>query len=225
MTDPRVLDADRRPLTEKERRLIRAKIGSLTARGRRASAASLPTAGGAILVLWLLTSLASDTAWYIITAFWLIVGAGIALWVRRDMRKHGGQLEQIARGLESALRRNAADVYAVRARSFAELEEIEDEGACYAFELDGNRLVFITGQGFYKSARFPSLDFSLVNLLDEAGQTVDTLIEKRGTRAAPARRISAEIKRKLNVPEHLEVRTGTVDSLEDSLGLASSHDL
>lgn len=225
MTGPRVLDPDRRPLTEKERRLIRAKIGSLTARGRRASAASLPIAGGAILVLWLLTILASDTAWYIITAFWLIVGAGIALWVRRDMRKHGGQLEQIARGLESALRRNAADVYAVRARSFAELEEIEDEGACYAFELDGNRLVFITGQEFYKSARFPSLDFSLVHLLDEAGQTVDMLIEKHGTNAAPARRISADTKQKLAVPDHLEVRTGTIDSLEDSLGPASPPDL
>ena len=145
--------------------------------------------------------------------------------MRRDMRKHGGQLEHIARGLESALRRNAADVYAVRARSFAELEEIEDEGACYAFELDGNRLVFITGQEFYKSARFPSLDFSLVHLLDEAGQAVDMLIEKRGTRAAPARRISADIKQKLDVPDHLEVRIGTIDSLEDSLGLASPHDL
>lgn len=220
MPDSHVLEASRRPLKENERRLIRARIRSLAARGRRASRLSLPVAAGLILVLWLWTILASDSAWFIITAFWLIVGAGITLWVRRDMRKHAAQFEGTARGLESALKHNAADVYNVRARSFAELEEIEDEGACYAFELDGNRLVFITGQEFYESARFPSLDFSLVYVLDEAGQAVDMLIEKRGAKAEPVKKIPALIKKKLDVPEHLEVRTGTIDNLEDSLGFS-----
>ena len=206
---------------ETERRLIGAKIRSLTARGRRASRTSLPIAGGLVLVLWVWTILASDAPWFVVTGFWLIVGAGIALWAHREMRRHGGHLEGMARGLESALRRNAADVYTVRARSFAELEEIEDEGACYAFELDDNRLAFITGQEFYESAKFPSLDFSLVYVLDEAGQTVDMLIEKRGAKASPARKIPAAMKRKLDVPDHLEVRIGRIDDLESFLGRAS----
>jgi hypothetical protein len=223
MRDSRILEAFRRPLTEAERRLIRAKIRSLTARSRRASTTFLPIAGGMVFVLWLWTILASDAAWYIVTAFWLIVGGGITLWVHRDMRRHGKHLEGMTRGLESALRRNAADVYDVRARSFAELEEIEDEGACYAFELDDDRLVFIVGQQFYESARFPSLDFSLVYVLDEGDQTVDMLIDKRGAKAAPARRIPAVIKQRLDVPEHLEVRIGKIENLEDSLGRSTPH--
>jgi len=193
----------------------------LTDRGRRTSGAYLPIAGAIVLALWLLTLLTSDTPWLVVTVFWLVVGGGIALWVGRDARRDAGTLEGMARGLESALRRNAADAYDVRARSFAELEEVEDEGACYAYELEHDRLVFITGQEFYASARFPSLDFSLVYVLDERGRPVDMLIEKRGARATPARTIPASVKRRLDVPQHLEVRTGKIDDLEACLGPSS----
>jgi hypothetical protein len=224
MMNLRVWEPSRRPLTQAERRALRATIRSLTVRGRRASIVWLPIAGGLVLVLWVWTILASDAPWFIVTAFWLIAGGGITLWVRRDMRTHGSHLEGMARGLQSALRRNAADVYDVRARAFAELEEIEDEGACYAFEIEGGRLAFIQGQEFYESARFPSLDFSLVHVLDEAGRTVETLIDKRGAKAAPARRIPAAIKQRLVVPDHLEVRVGRIDDLEGILGPSSPQD-
>ena len=111
----------------------------------------------------------------------------------------------------SALTANAADVYDVRARAFVEFEEEEDEGACYAFEIDGPRLVFVSGQEFYPGARFPSLDFSLVYVVDEAGRTVDMLIDKRGARAKLAYTIPAA--RHVERPEHLEVREGTIDTL------------
>jgi hypothetical protein len=214
---PAALEASQRPLTEKERRVIRAKIGSLTAAARRSSRVYLPIAAATIFVLWLATILASDAPWVVITVFWLVVGGVITLWVRRDMRKHAGHLQEMARGLESALRRNTADVYDVRAKAFAEVEEIEDEGACYAFELEGDRLVFIIGQQFYDSVRFPSLDFSLVYVLDEHGGTVDMLIDKRGVKARPARTIPAAVKRGLDVPEHLEVRIGRIGDLERAL--------
>jgi hypothetical protein len=212
-----MLSASRRPLTETERRLLRSRIRSLTARGRRAAAVAFPITGGGVLILWLWTILASDINWIIVTAFWLIVGGGIALWVQRDMRTHARVFEDMSRGLQSALRRNAADVYDVRARSFAELEEIEDEGACYAFEMDDGRIAFIQGQEFYESARFPSLDFSLVYILDEAGRTVDMLLDKRGAKAAPARRIPPAVRQRLGVPDHLEVRRGRIADLEDIL--------
>src|SRR5262245_51118449 len=213
MTDSHTLGAHRRPLTETEQRVIRVKIRSLTTRGHRASAFALPIAGGVVFALWFWTILASDVGWRIVTAFWLIVGGGVAFWVRRDMRAHGKIFENMGRGLESALKRNAAEVYDVRASAFAELEEIEDEGACYAFAIEDGRLAFIQGQEFYESARFPSLDFSLVYVLDERNQPVDMLIDKRGAKAAPARRIPATVKGRLDVPDHLEMRVGRIDNL------------
>jgi hypothetical protein len=176
---------------------------------------SVAISAGLTLLLWLWTIVASDAPWFVVTAFWALAGGGIALWVRRDMRKLGGQMEGMARGLESALRRNAAEVYDIRAQAFAEFEEIEDEGACYAFALGDGCLVFIQGQEFYESARFPSLDFSLVYVLDETDATVDMLIDKRGAKAAPVRRIPAALKQTLDIPDHLNVRRGTIEDLEE----------
>ena len=208
------LAESRRPLTTAEERLLRGKIRSLTARGRRAPRMWLALSGVIISLLWLWTLLASEAPWPIVTVFWLVIGGAIALWVRRDLRT---DIEAMTRDLESALRQNAADVYDIHAHSFAQFEEIEDEGACYAFELDGDRLVFITGQEFYESARFPSLDFSLVYVLDERGRTVDMFIDKRGPKTPPSRTISATSKQALDIPEHLEMRSGTLDNLETIL--------
>jgi len=217
------LRAFRRPLTAIEQRLIRSKIRGLTTRHLRGSAAAFGIMGGGLLILWLVTVLVSDAPLLVITAFWLVAGGVIALWVWRDMRVDARNLEGMGRELASAPRRNEAEVYDVRARAFAEFEEIEDEGACYAFELDGDRLVFITGQEFYEAARFPSLDFSLVHVLDEHGKAVDMLMDKRGAKAAPARTISAAIKETLDIPDHLDVRPGTVKEVERILVAGSRH--
>lgn len=208
---PTLLESHRRPLTDQERRTLRAKIRSLQGRSVRSRTGWMPMAAIVIVVLWLLTILASDAPWTVVTAFWLVTGAAIGLWVGRDMRKDASQFHDMAVGLQSALTANAADVYDVRARAFVEFEEEEDEGACYGFEIDGPRLVFVTGQEFYPGARFPSLDFSLVYVVDEAGRTVHMLIDKRGAQAKPARTIPAS--EQVERPEHLEVRAGTIDTL------------
>ena len=218
------LEASRRPLTTTERRLIRSKIRSLRARGRRASRVALPISGAVVFLLWLWTVLASDVSWVIITVFWLAAGSALALWVRRDMRKDAGRFERMAGDLESALTANHADVYDIRARAFAAFEEIEDEGACYAFELEENRLVFIAGQEFYEGAKFPSLDFSLVYVLDEPGRPVDMLIDKRGAKSGPARTVPAASKQTLDVPDHLEVRSGRIENLEGILTSSTAAD-
>jgi hypothetical protein len=214
------LAASRRRLTDGEKRLIRAKIERLEVSRQRATGVVLPITGAIVLALWIWTLLASDAPRPVITGFWLGVGAVIALWVRRDMGRHAGQLAGMARGLESALSRDAADEYAVRARAFAELEEIADEGACYAFELGGERLVFIVGQEFYPDVGFPSLDFALVYVLDEHDAVVDMLIDRRGAKAPPARVIPAAVKRTLATPEHLAVYPGQLADVEACLGPA-----
>ena len=211
------LAASRRALTEAERRLLQARIGASAERSRQVSRRAPVVTSGIVLILWLLTLLASDAPWWVITAFWALVGAGIMLWVRRDMRKDARFEREWTARLESALRRNTADVFDVRARAFVELEEFEDEGACYAFALDDERVVFVSGQEFYDASRFPSLDFSLVYALDEAGNAVDVLIDKRGSKTAAARTISCQVKHGLEIPEHLAVVMTTLDGLEDSL--------
>ena len=208
------LNPSRRPLTDSERRLLQSRIRNLQARARRGRAVATPITAGVVVVLWAATMVASDAPRLVVTGFWLLFGVGLALWMRRDAGRDARSFDAIAAGLKSALKVNTADVYDVKARAFVEFEEIEDEGACYTFELPDNRLVFITGQEFYESAKFPSLDFSLVYVLDEAGQAVDMVIEKRGPKARPAKTIPASAKKDVEMPEHLEVREGTLDDLD-----------
>ena len=212
-----MFESSRRPLKPAETRFLQAKIKNLLGRGRRTSRLYFPIVAAITVVLWLVTILVADAPRLVITAFWLIVGTVLALWVARDARKEAAELQSMAQGLQSALRRNAADVYEVQARSFVEFEEIEDEGAAYAFELQDGRVLFISGQEFYPGAKFPSLDFSLVYFLDETGRTVDMQIEKRGPKAAPQRLVPAAIKERLEIPEHLETRPGGIAHLEDHL--------
>ena len=207
----------RRPLTEAERRLLRSKIQDSTRRQRDASKRIPVATFGTVLALWLATLLASDAPWPVVTVFWLIVGTGLALWLRRDQRKEDRDARQWTQRLESALRRNEAEVFDIRATAFVELEEFEDEGACYAFELDDRRVMFVSGQEFYEAARFPSLDFALVYALDEKGRSADMLIEKRGAKATPVRTMPFAVKHGLQIPEHLDVIEGPLDQLEARL--------
>ncbi len=211
-----MLESFFRPLTPAEQRLLRARIRDLQSRLQRGPKALL-VAPGISSILWVLTLALSDSPWLIVTAFWILLGSGITLWVRRDLRKDLGYLAEMRRGYESAYARNEAEVFPIRARSFVEFEEVEDEGACYAFEIEDDRLVFVVGQEFYPKAEFPSHDFSFVHIVDEEGRVVDTHIEKRGARAAAARTIPAATKLELEIPEHLEVLDGGPGEIEDLL--------
>lgn len=212
-----MFESSRRPLKPAELRFLQAKIKNLTGRSLRTSKAYLPIASVVTVILWLVTLFVADAPWYVITGFWLVVGVVLALWVGHDAKKDAAQIQAMAEGLQSALKKNAADVYDVKAKDFVEFEEIEDEGAAYAFELEDGRALFISGQEFYPGAKFPSLDFSLVYFLDESGRTVDMQIEKRGSRASPQRLIPAAIKERLEIPEHLETRPSGIARLEDQL--------
>lgn len=207
------LEPRTRPLTPSERRLVGSKARRLASEGSMAWKATLPGAG-LVAVLWVLTLLASDAPWTVITVVWVAVGGGILAWVGWGARRDAGYLRSMARSLESALERDRARVYDIRARAFVELEEYEDEGACYAFDLGDGRLVFVTGQEFYPEARFPSLDFSLVHPVDDTDAAADFWIEKWGPRADPVRVIPAAVKWNLEIPEHLSVVRGTLDGIE-----------
>lgn len=171
-------------------------------------------AGGISTALWLATMIASDAAWPVVTLFWIAVGSGIGFWVWRDTKRDARYAVAMAERLESALGRDEANVFDFEARSFVEFEEIEDEGACYAFDLGPGHIAFVVGQEFYPEARFPSLDFSLVYPLDAVGSEIDMLIEKRGPKAGPLRKIPRHLKKDCVIPDHLEVLEGQLSELE-----------
>jgi hypothetical protein len=217
----KMLEPTRRQLSQVESRYVRAQIRNLSARAARAPRGFLAIGGGIVFAFWMITILLSDSPFIVVTLFWLAAGGAILLWTGWEVRKDAGHFKTMIRRLESALRRNAADVYDIRAKSFAEFEEIEDEGGCYAFELENGRMVFISGQQFYPSAKFTGLDFSLVYLLDENDRPADMLIEKRGAKAKPAKIIPSVTKRDLQISEHLEMHPGRIDNLETQLWAAT----
>jgi hypothetical protein len=204
-----------RPLTPAERD----RLSAAAAEARTRSAPWRPAAACAAVIgtLWALTLLASDAPWPVVTLFWTVTGLLILVWVQRDARRDTAALRAMAQRFDSALEHDRAEVFRIEARAYAELEEIEDEGACYAFDLGDGRIVFLTGQEFYPDEDFPCLAFSLVSPLDDDGQAVDCWVETHAERSTPERVVPGKTKHRIRVPEHLSVVHGTLGDLEQIL--------
>ncbi len=215
MTKSSLLQPSRRALTSAEAEHLRDRIR--LSGGRRFT--NLIIAGGLFIGLWLLTPWGTDKQFWVATLTWLFIGAVLVGWAYWDLRRQSKAARQ---QFESALRRNAADVYGIKATRFVEFDEVEDEGAAYAFELQDGRIVFITGQDFYAHDTFPCLDFSLVHLLDEKGDIVELLVESHAAKAAPARVVTAPAKRSLELPAHLTVMDKPLEALEEKLRQAAA---
>ena len=207
------LDELDRPLSSAERRLMQNALRFAKRRARlllsRSILASMLISGA----LWSLTIWASDSSPLIITGIWVGVAVLISLWTILQERP---KLTSRVHTLEGALRRNQAHVLRIRSERMVEFGEQEDEGACYAFQLPGNRVVFVSGQDYYGSANFPNTDFSIVNILGQDGAIVERVILKDGGRLAPCRSISGDQKPQ-TMPRHLEVVSGSVDRIEELL--------
>ena len=212
MTAP---DGTVRPLSKSERRLLESKISALHQREKqyrvRSVKISLALWGGAS-GLTLLANPANRTAsgWPVVELVWGGIALLMAVWlILKDRRQRLARIHSI----RDALYRSEAHVVRIRSDAVVEFEEEEDEGACYAFQAAEN-IVFISGQEFYPSAKFPNTDFSLVQIRDRRGAPVESLIATDGKRLQPIRTIPAELKAKLRVPEHLQVLEGKLDDLD-----------
>ncbi len=208
-----------RPLGEDGRRRLEERAAAFRREARKGPRGAVEVAALATAVLWTLTLVVSDAPWTVVTVFWIAAGTLLALWARREQASASRDLLGAAATLESALARGEAEAYDIAAERYVELEEVEDEGACWAFQLDGGRVVFLTGQEMYAGPGFPSLDFSLVYPLDGRGRAVDLWIETRGPPVPPARVIPAAVKMRLidRIPDHLEVVRADLDRLEETL--------
>jgi hypothetical protein len=208
-----------RPLTEKEHRLLN---GVLVRRQRRlATLRRRMLVIGSVLsgALWGLMMIATlldkkGPTWYASLSIALSIALPISLWSYLSLRpKVFAEVCQV----ESALRRNEARVTRIQSQAMVEFEEIEDEGACYALQLDKHRIVFVSGQDYYPTAQFPNDDFSLVSIYGDDNILVEAFIENHGNKLQPFRSVSSEQKSRMLIPFHLQTIEGDLNQIEQLL--------
>jgi len=209
-----VLEPHERSLNAAERNQLAARLQNARAESSKALLKTGAASAGVCGVLMLLTLWLSDAPAAVVVGFWALITLLFTLWVgmpwRRLMR---GQIPI----LQDALTANRARERRLRSTRVVEFEEVEDEGACYAFDRDGNASIFITGQEFYEDDDFPNTDFSMIELLGTGGTAVDVLLTKSGRKLTPERVIPASVKNALELPEHLEVVPAPLDRIESAL--------
>jgi len=214
MVSSDVLASNERPIAGPERRALSMRLATLKREGRRGPLRLLVGLFFLFVFFSMVTVLASDVSPQIVVGFWfaLVVLIGLWVWIEQYLKMHK-LAGSISRTLESGRVREIRVV----ASGVVEFEEVEDEGACYAFQIADDRIVFVSGQEFYASAKFPNSDFALIDVLGPSGELVDFFIRKDGARLVPVRIVSAATKRALRVPAHLEVVSGKLEQLEQLL--------
>ena len=135
------------------------------------------------------------------------------LLVKGALRDHRA-VSQTLSYFKDALQHGRAHVERIQAQRMIEVEELEDEGACYFFEIEDRRLFQLSGQEYYSSAEFPSSDFSLIDILDSHGNPVSSLIENKGARLEPCKVISATDKIKNLIPYDQNFIDCSIDEFE-----------
>jgi hypothetical protein len=203
--------------SDKERRFLRNQRSAL--QRRRSSLWQRSTFAYVVIfgILAILTLWAEGKNPGFVLGFWGVLGGLITI---PGFVQEWRRLSQKITAYDKAIASASAEDLTISARRFWEFEEQEDEGACYAFELVSGGVIFISGQDFYPGGRFPTTDFSIVEFRDSAGCVLDMIIEKRGTRTAPARVISAKQKAHLEIPEHGSFIPGTLDEVYAKLSRA-----
>jgi hypothetical protein len=203
-----------RPLSDKEKRAIQKQIVSIKNRARPLRRRVVMTGLAVFGSLSALTILLSETHWLVPIILFTIVG-GLICWsvLHQEERTNRERIRQ----LESVLNQGSVREFRIQASNVVEFEEEEDEGACFAFQYAPDQLVFISGQEFYESSKFPNNDFSLIHIEDLSGNLVEFFIEKRGQKLRPDRIVAAMVKSKLKIPEHLTCVSGNLNDLEKLL--------
>lgn len=209
------------PIEHVERDLTKAERAELAARVERLDRLTrfslLKAAAASLIVCAILaavTLLASDAPRPLIVGFWLGMTLLFNVWIGTQGRA-GFRRQRTA--LAQAIRHNRARVCHIRSTRVVEFEEIEDEGACYAFDVGDRRIVFVQGQEFYADDEFPNTDFSLVDVLGPGNAAVDAIFIKTGARLEPERRIGRDVKDRLTIPDHLEIIEGDLETIESPL--------
>jgi len=208
-----------RPMTAEERRGLATEAAS----ARAAAAAILRRmaliCGVVSAVLAGLTVLASDAPTWVVLLFWTGIGTMLTFWTAiPERRRWRARAAELTDGLQTGRVRE----WAVQSSRMVEFEEIEDEGACYVFAIDAGHVVLLQGQQYYATDRFPSDDFSVVQIVTDRGIVIGEGLSVRGRKLAPERLVPADVKDVLSWPDDLAVLPTSLDAVEDFLRSSTS---
>ncbi len=202
-----------RPLSNKEIQALKRRLADKKKHYRAdllGIAASM-ILGWSIFFVLKFDSIAKDILAIIILVLLLIAVLYIATYqITKRFRAHSTQLK-------SALEFNTAQETRVTSTDVINFEEIEDEGACYAFQQEHNNILFVCGQNFYPTGSFPSDDFSLISICDADGDLVDLKIINHGVRLEPIRTVSAEAKPHMFFVDNFTLVDGVLKNLDTVL--------
>src|SRR5882724_1294190 len=177
MTPNSMFERFERELLPNERRLVTRSLSRRQARQKRGWRFGLLFCLIVSALLSLPVLLSGEGPWYLVLGL-IVPGVGLSVvWGSISARKESNFR---IRELEEVLSKNRASVIHIKSDKMVEFEEIEDEGACYAFQVAENKIAFVCGQDYYASAKFPNTDFCLIAIYTRAGSPVEGGIEKLG---------------------------------------------
>jgi hypothetical protein len=209
-----VLSRVERSLTPRERNELLLRLDAARREASRALLKSGAASAAVCGALGLLTAALSDAPLVVVTAFWFAMTVLFTVWIGWPWRK---LMRQQIPLFEAALRRDRAVETRVQAKRVVEFEEVEDEGACYAFEHHPGASLFVVGQEFYEDNDFPNTDFSMVDILGEGPVPVTTLMIKSGSKLVPERVVPSAVKNTLELPDHLTLIDAPLERIEAAL--------
>jgi hypothetical protein len=212
-----MLPSQNRPLNEKERSYLRSQRAALM---RQREALLRRMLWMYVIVFGALAGLtALDVKKHVIMIFacWGVGGALICVWAYVPERR---KLSRRIVEYDSVVATGICAERQIKANRMWEFEEQENEGVCYAFELQSGGVAIVAGQDFYAAARFPNSDFSIIEFYSQEGNLNDFLIEKRGTKMIAERVIPGREKKGLDIPQSGAFLDGTLEQAYASLSTA-----
>ena len=144
----------------------------------------------------------------------------IVLWVKIEEKIKSSRSIQ---NIKTAITNNSVEVLYCQSNKMIKLEEFEDEGPHYLFQVEDNKILSLGGQEFYETESFPNTEFEIIRCY--GNETFPIIFKKYnyGEKLKPIRTISGKEKlklmksRKYPDPEKFEVIEGRLENIEELL--------
>lgn len=209
-----------RPLNETDKKTISNALGLVTVRNKRfikfvAISFILILIVGIPLVI---RQHQKDVNLVYLGVVVILVYLGIVLWVYFE---NVGINRKRTSDFQEALLKDKARILHCKTTDMVELTEIEDEGAGYFFQVEADKVLYLGGQQYYPTSKFPNTDFEVVEILGKENVPVTFDIYCHGQKLKPKRIIEKEIKFKMldgsHFPEDFDIIYGTLEGIEQRI--------
>ena len=116
---------------------------------------------------------------------------GLGFWIVAEQRLKQNRRRKSFNYLKE---KNLVTVVQIRSETYFLLEEEDDEGDFYLFQLADNQIFSFGGQDFYENDKFPSNDFEIIEGRGIKNEILILEIDVRGEKIKPAKIISGKQK-------------------------------